>query len=49
MFLAGNKYRNMTLQVWGVSKNIINKICSRALWDSELRKAALALSSKKKD
>jgi hypothetical protein len=27
-------------------RNRINKICSRVLWDSELRKAVLALSSK---
>jgi hypothetical protein len=32
---------------WGSLKNIIKK-CSRVPWDSELRKAALVLPSKKK-
>jgi hypothetical protein len=32
---------------WGILKNTDNKICSRVPWDSDLRKAALAVTSKK--
>jgi hypothetical protein len=37
------KYRNPALQVRGGLKNRDNKICSRVLWDSDLRKTALAM------
>jgi hypothetical protein len=43
---GGNKYRNPALLVGGVSKNRDNKICSRVSWDSNLRKAALAMPGK---
>jgi hypothetical protein len=44
--LGGNKYKNMTLQVRGVSKIESIKYAHES-WDSERKKAELKMSSKK--
>jgi hypothetical protein len=38
----------MALKVGGSLRNRNNKICSLALWDSDLRKTVLMMSRKKK-
>jgi hypothetical protein len=43
---GGNKYRNLALQVWGVSKIETINSALRVPWDSDLRKAALAMPGK---